>query len=30
MPQRLQRYALASMQNATLACYLELVASDRA
>jgi glycosyltransferase involved in cell wall biosynthesis len=30
MPERLQRYALASMQGATLACYLELVTSDRA
>jgi glycosyltransferase involved in cell wall biosynthesis len=30
MPGRLQRYALASMQSATLACYLELVTSDRA
>jgi glycosyltransferase involved in cell wall biosynthesis len=30
MPERLQRYRLATMQEATLACYRELVTTDRA
>ncbi len=30
MPERLQRYRLATMQDATLACYRELVSTDRA
>jgi glycosyltransferase involved in cell wall biosynthesis len=30
MPERLQRYTLASMQSATLACYRDLLSTDRA